>query len=402
MICERCHQRYWYPGETGPPSNTVGPEASAPAIADAPTDTAAAGPTGTIEGHIRLAGDPPGNAVIRMGVDPLCSQLTEGKLMVQESVLTSPDESLANVFVRLEGTFPETPVPEEPVVIDQTDCVFVPRVVGARTGQLVQIKNNDPLLHNLNSQSTSNRFNVGQPMQGMVYEVQLEEEENMLRIRCDLHRWMTEYIGVVSHPYFAVTDLSGTFIVNDVPTGTHTIQAWHEEYGVLTQTVTVEAGAVDAVAIAAIVVLNTLLGVTQDYRAPESNPTAGEARCPTGAGPARWRHTGRQRPGSGPGRRGLTHRRRSGPRRRPGDRKRQPPGRRGATSRRIPAGHKDESPLANPAAVVSDRHNMVYMGTNVTYGRGRVVVTETGMQTELGHVSRLIETIEDVPTPRAS
>ena len=155
----------------------------------------------------------------------------------------------------------------------------------------------------------------------------------------------------------------------------------------------------DAVAIAAIVVLNTLLGVTQDYRAPESNPTAGEARCPTGAGPARWRHTGRQRPGSGPGRRGLTHRRRSGPRRRPGDRKRQPPGRRGATYRRIPAGHKDESPLANPAAVVSDRHNMVYMGTNVTYGRGRVVVTETGMQTELGHVSRLIETIEDVPTP---
>ena len=245
VTCEQCHQQYWYPGQTIPPISTVGPEASAPAVADAPTDAAAGGPTGTIQGHIRLAGDPPGNAVIRMGVDPRCAQLTEGKLMVQESVLTSPDESLANVFVRLEGTFPETPVPEEPVVIDQTDCVFVPRVVGARAGQLVQITNNDPLLHNLNSQSsTSNSFNVSQPMQGMVYEVRLEEEDSMLRIRCDLHRWMTEYIGVVSHPYFAATDLSGTFVVDDVPTGTHTIQAWHEEYGVLTQTVTVEAGAV--------------------------------------------------------------------------------------------------------------------------------------------------------------
>lgn len=246
VTCERCHQRYWYPGETGPPArSTVGPEASIPPVEDAPTDTAASGPTGAIQGHIRLAGDPPGNPVIRMGVDPLCSQLTEGKLMVQESVLTSPDGSLANVFVRLEGTFPDTPVPEEPVVIDQADCVFVPRVVGARAGQLVQIKNSDPLLHNLNSQSsTSNRFNVGQPMQGMVYEVRLEEEESMLRIRCDLHRWMTEYIGVVSHPYFAVTDLSGTFVVDGVPTGTHTIQAWHEEYGVLTETVTVEAGGV--------------------------------------------------------------------------------------------------------------------------------------------------------------
>jgi hypothetical protein len=241
VTCERCHQRYWYPGETGPPPNTVGPEASAAA----PTGAVAGGRTGAIQGHIRLAGDPPGNSVIRMGVDPLCSQLTEGKLMVQESVMTSPDGSLANVFVRLEGTFPETPVPEQPVVIDQTDCVFVPRVVGARAGQLVQITNSDPLLHNLNSQtSTSNSFNVGQPMQGMVYEVRLEEEDDMLRIRCDLHRWMTEFIGAVSHPYFAVTDLSGTFVVNDVPTGTHTIQAWHEEYGVLTQTVTVEAGGV--------------------------------------------------------------------------------------------------------------------------------------------------------------
>ena len=251
VTCERCHQRYWYPGETGPPRSTVGPEASLPKVVDAPSDAAPTGPTGTIQGHVRLAGDPPGNAVIRMGVDPLCSQLTDGKLIVQESVLTSPDGSLANVFVRLEGTFPDTPIPEEPVVIDQTDCVFVPRVVGARAGQLVQITNSDPLLHNLNAQtSTSNRFNVGQPMQGMVYEVRLEEEEeSMLRIRCDLHRWMTEYIGVAPHPYFDVTDLTGKFVVENVPVGTHTIQAWHEEYGVLTQTVTVEAGGVADAAI---------------------------------------------------------------------------------------------------------------------------------------------------------
>ena len=58
---------------------------------------------------------------------------------------------------------------------------------------------------------------------------------------------MTEYIGVVPHPYFAVTDLSGTFTIGDVPTGNHTVQAWHEEYGVLTQTVTVEP---DGVAVA--------------------------------------------------------------------------------------------------------------------------------------------------------
>lgn len=124
----------------------------------------------------------------------------------------------------------------------------MPRVVGVRAGQIVRIMNSDPLLHNLNSvTTTTNSFNVGQPMQGMVYEVQLAEEDGMLRIRCDLHRWMTEYIGVVSHPHFAVTDQTGVFTIDQVPPGTHTIQVWHEEYGTLTQTVTVEA---DGVAVA--------------------------------------------------------------------------------------------------------------------------------------------------------
>ena len=248
QTCERCHQRYWYPGDTAL-QQIVAAEIASPdaAAVDAPVASAPVGPTGTIEGHVRLNGEPPGNPVIRMGVDPRCAQLTEGRQIVQESVLTARDGSMANVFVRLEGTFPETPVPSEPVVIDQQDCIFVPRVVGVRAGQLVQIKNGDPVLHNLNSvTTTTNNFNVGQPVQGVVYEVRLAEEEGMLRIRCDLHRWMTEYIGVVPHPYFAVTDLSGTFTLTDVPAGTYTIQVWHEEYGMLAQTVTVEADGVVA------------------------------------------------------------------------------------------------------------------------------------------------------------
>ena len=245
VTCERCHQRYWYPGDTALQRIAAAEDLGSTPTTDLPADSASVGLTGSIRGHVRLAGELPGNRVIRMGVDPLCAQLTEGKMMVQESVLAAADGSLAHVFVRLQGEFPDTPIPEAPVVVDQVDCVFVPRVVGARAGQLVQIKNSDPLLHNLNSQtSTSNSFNVGQPMQGMVYEVQLEEEDGMLRIRCDLHRWMTEYIGVVPHPYFGVTDLGGIVTIDDVPVGTHTIQAWHEEYGVLTQTVTVEAGGV--------------------------------------------------------------------------------------------------------------------------------------------------------------
>ena len=201
VTCERCHQKYWYPDSAIRPQASAALSTAAPVAEDVSDAQPTTGPNGAIEGHVRLSGVLPGNPVIRMGVDPLCAQLTEGKQMVQEAVLTPPDGSLANVFVRLQGIFPETPVPDEPVVIDQTDCVFTPRVVGARAGQMVQIQNRDPLLHNLNAQSTStNTFNVPSRCRGWSTSFGRSPRTGLLRIRCDLHRWMTEYIGVVAHP----------------------------------------------------------------------------------------------------------------------------------------------------------------------------------------------------------
>jgi hypothetical protein len=135
-------------------------------------------------------------------------------------------------------------VPAEPVLIDQSDCLFTPRVVGARVGQVVQFRNSDPLLHNVHGMTaTTNDFNVAQPIQGTVTDVRLEAETGMLQVKCDLHRWMTEYIGVVDHPYFAVSDASGSFTIRNVPAGRHTVVAWHEKLGALEQTVGVEPGA---------------------------------------------------------------------------------------------------------------------------------------------------------------
>ena len=99
------------------------------------TDSAQTAGRGTIKGHIRLTGSLPGNAVIRMGMDPMCAKANAGKRVVQDVVVASPDGSLANVFVRLQGTLPQTPVPAQPLVIDQRACVYVPRVSGARVGQ---------------------------------------------------------------------------------------------------------------------------------------------------------------------------------------------------------------------------------------------------------------------------
>lgn len=198
---------------------------------------------GTIKGRVQLNGKPPGNVIIRMSVDPMCSKINAGKRPVQETVMTSADGGIANVFVKLDGAFPATPVPSSPVIIDQVGCLYVPRVVGARVGQTLQVRNSDRLLHNVHAQSShGNGFNVGQPLAGSSYDFRLRDEE-MLRLGCDVHRWMTSYVGVVNHPYFAVSSVNGSFEIAAVPPGNHTIQAWHEQLGTLKQTVRVRAGA---------------------------------------------------------------------------------------------------------------------------------------------------------------
>ena len=88
-----------------------------------------------------------------------------------------------------------------------------------------------------------NSFNIAQPVQGQTNDVKLEQENGMLHVKCDVHRWMTEYVGVVEHPYFAVSDANGAFTIRGVPPGDHTVVAWHEKLGSIEQKVGVKGGA---------------------------------------------------------------------------------------------------------------------------------------------------------------
>ncbi len=259
--CENCHREYWYrdapngavPLAAEAPAAVAPPPASVPAVAPAAPAAArplpaSTGALGTIRGHVAFSGTPPGNPVIRMGMDPTCAELTAGRQMLQEAVLVAADGSVANAFVRLEGTFAPTPAPADPVVIDQHDCVYEPRVVGVRVGQPLRILNSDDVLHNVHSSSAAgNSFNVAQPGAGASYDFTPKGEETMVKIGCDIHRWMTAWVGVVSHPYFAVSERDGSFEIDNVPPGTYTITGWHETFGLLRQTVTVPPGGTSTV-----------------------------------------------------------------------------------------------------------------------------------------------------------
>ena len=66
--------------------------------------------------------------------------------------------------------------------------------------------------------------------------------EVMVQARCDIHPWMSSWIGVVEHPFFAVTDDQGAFSISGLPPGTFDIAVWHEQLGTAHGSVTVEPG----------------------------------------------------------------------------------------------------------------------------------------------------------------
>jgi plastocyanin len=196
---------------------------------------------GTVQGRVRLTGAAPANDVIRMNADPMCVKASRGSHVADEAVLAATDSSLANVFVELVGNFPDTPVPAEPVSIDQRGCVYSPRVVGLRAGQALQVRNSDDGLHNVHGTSTDrDGFNVSQPMSGMVNTFR-PRDPGILRLQCDVHTWMVAFVGVVNHPYFAVTAADGAFTLRDVPEGTYQLRAWHEKLGTIASEIRVDA-----------------------------------------------------------------------------------------------------------------------------------------------------------------
>jgi hypothetical protein len=64
----------------------------------------------------------------------------------------------------------------------------------------------------------------------------------LIRVKCDAHKWMRAWIWELDHPYFATTGEDGHFTIKDVPPGTYTLVAWHEAAGENSASVTVVAG----------------------------------------------------------------------------------------------------------------------------------------------------------------
>lgn len=197
----------------------------------------------TIVGVVRFDGEAPELRPLNMDADPACAA-KHLEPVYPELLVVDEQAGLANVLVYVADNLPEGPYPTaEPPVIDQQGCRYTPRVAGIMVGQELKVLNSDELLHNVHSLSEVNRpFNRAMPAAIKQATFSFTDEEPAFRIKCDVHPWMSSYLAVFNHPYFAVTNPDGSFEIPGLPAGTYTIEAWHERLGTMRSGVTLLDG----------------------------------------------------------------------------------------------------------------------------------------------------------------
>jgi plastocyanin len=186
----------------------------------------------TLSGTITLDGSAPAAKAIKMDADPVCKSAHSTPQM-DDFWMVSAEGGVANAFVYVKdglGGKEYEPLAAE-VSLDQKGCMYYPRVSGVTVGATVKITNSDQTLHNIHSFAEKNgQFNEGQPA-GAPESIKKEEfskPEIMIPIKCDVHGWMKTYVGVLNHPFHAVTGPDGKFEIKGLPAGDYTLAVWHE------------------------------------------------------------------------------------------------------------------------------------------------------------------------------
>ena len=125
--------------------------------------------------------------------------------------------------------------------MDQRNETFLPGVLAITVGTLVDFPNNDSTYHNVFSLSKPKRFDLGRYAQGRSKSVRFDRP-GIVRVFCDIHSHMSAFILVFNHHYFATTDPEGRYRINNIPTGTYAVVAWHDGANRETRTVTIPDG----------------------------------------------------------------------------------------------------------------------------------------------------------------
>jgi plastocyanin len=194
----------------------------------------------TVSGTVTYAGTPLTPAKLQVTKDvAVCGK--EGH--IDESLLVGANKGIQNVVVSIKNVAKGKALDAlgTDFVIDQKVCAYRPHVVLVAVNKPLRILNSDGILHNIHTYGKKNPAkNIAQPK----FKKELTEtfaQPEAIPVKCDVHGWMSAWIIVAEHPYYAVTGADGKFTIADVPAGTYTVEFWQEKLGTQTKQVTVAA-----------------------------------------------------------------------------------------------------------------------------------------------------------------
>ncbi len=217
---------------------------TSPTGADEPARPIDPTTTGRLSGTVSFQGEPPRRATISGPLRSECGHA--GPEALSERVIVN-DGRVENVYVYvqrgLSGWIPPAP-PEQPVLLDQRGCIYSPHVLALQVGTPLHVRNSDTTNHNVNVRAPKNdrsgNRNMGPGQNELVFD--FTRDERKILFKCDIHPWMSAWLHVAEHPFFAVTAADGTWAIEGLPPGDYMLEFLHEELDKGRLEVTVRSG----------------------------------------------------------------------------------------------------------------------------------------------------------------
>lgn len=191
---------------------------------------------GVIKGTVKWSGPEPHLTRAPITKDPQICDPDAHKTRDLERLIIGPQGGVANtvVFIKSISSGKAFDLPPERRSLDQRLCRYEPHILLVPERSSLQMKSSDATLHTIHMDGAAT-YNLPFPFQNQTVSRDMNTP-GLVNLKCNGgHVWMNAEMFVAPHPYYAVTDESGAFVLTNVPPGEYELVAWHEGWQVLGQ-----------------------------------------------------------------------------------------------------------------------------------------------------------------------